>query len=58
MKIEGSPKEIADLLQRLQDQQFKNGVYSLGDTTVTSPTCMARELLKQTDSQDKYSESL
>ena len=37
VKIEGSPKEIADLLQRLQDQQFKNGVYSLGDTTVTEP---------------------
>ena len=35
VKIEGSPKEIADFLQHLQDQQFKNGVRSLGDAIVT-----------------------
>ncbi len=35
MKIEGSPKEIADFLQYLQSQQFKNRVCGLGDITVT-----------------------
>lgn len=39
MKIEGTPKEIADLLQLLQNQQFNevcsNGTYSLGNCDFT-----------------------
>lgn len=35
MKIEGSPKEIADFLKQMQSQQFKNKVCSLRDVDIT-----------------------